>query len=414
MRTLLLALTISAALHAADPQKLALTNAADADFSRVVSNSVPDLPSATKCVQSQAMVAAVAARDQVAEITFRKAYCQLAAATATLDATSFGKAADTVDDAIADAQAAAAKQKIPETIPPAWRILASVARLNAGASAESEEKQLDAAVSAATSLGNGCGADTQQLCHRVQQLGSAWLGRIAMERGDLQAAARLFSAADAPEWAAWTAGRLAYNAQNFRQAAADYGRAIQMWRARPASIDGRLSPKPDMSQMLSDWGGTQLASGDADAALVNLEAAIKLDSGNARAHYLRGIARQRMGRDDASTEDFDLASRAALARRDTAAAAEAHFYRGIVLYRRKEFVRAEEEFSSAMSADIKTEWRTDARAWRYLAAVAQGSCGASRENLSRAEASASPYFPKQQAASVMAACPVTAADALAR
>jgi Tfp pilus assembly protein PilF len=169
-----------------------------------------------------------------------------------------------------------------------------------------------------------------------------------------------------------------------------------------------------MAQALVDWGGAQLASGDAAAALTTFDASIKADSSNSRAYYLRALAEQRSGREDAATKDFDLASRAALAETGADAAARAHFYRGIVFYRRKEFQRAENEFASAMNSDVPSDWRADARAWRLLAAVAGGSCGASRESLSRAEGSASPYFPKQQADSAMAACPVTSAESPAR
>jgi tetratricopeptide (TPR) repeat protein len=254
-----------------------------------------------------------------------------------------------------------------------------------------------------------------QLCHSVQQLGSAWLGWIALANGDRPAASRWFENSDAPEWKAWALGRQAYEARNYRQAAIEYGRAIGLWRAAlPSSLNEQLNPRPEMSQVLADWGGVQLASGDAAAALTNLDASIKADKGNARAYYLRGLAEQRSGRADAATQDFDLASRAALAETGADSAARAHFYRGIVFYRRKEFQRAEDEFASSMNSDVPGDWRADARAWRLLAAVAGGSCGASRQNLSRAEGSASPYFPKQQADSAMAACPVTAAESPAR
>jgi hypothetical protein len=410
MRILLLALLIATSLEAADQQKLALETAADADFARVASGIVADFSFATKCVQSEAMAAAVATREQVPEVTFRKAFCQLAAAAATGDRASFEKAADTFDDAIADAQSPAGKQKIPVLAPPTWHILAAVARLNAGAEGDSEENRLRVAIDAAN-----CRGVPPQLCQSIQQLGSAWLGRIALVNGDRPAASRWFANSDVPEWKAWASGRQAYEVRNYREAAVEYGRAIGLWRARlPSSLSEQLNPRPEMSRALTDWGGAQLASGDAAAALANFDAAIKADKANARAYYLRALAEQRSGREGAATEDFDLASRAALAQTGADATARAHFYRGIVFYRRKEFVRAEQEFSSALSVDGSTDWQADARAWRFLAAVAGGACGASRENLGRAEGSASPYFPKQLADAAMAACPVTSAEPGAR
>ena len=410
MRILFLAIFVTAPLTAADAQKLAIEAAADADFARISSGAVADFASATKCVQSEAMAAAVASPEQVPEITFRKAFCQLAAAVATGDRASFAKAADTFDDAISDAQSPSGKQKIPVLAPPTWHILAAVARLNAGAHGESDEKGLTVAVNAAD-----CRGVSPQFCHSVQQLGSAWLGWIALANGDRPAASRWFANSGAPEWNAWASGRQAYEARNYSEAATQYGRAIGMWRAAlPSSLIEQLNPRPVMSQVLVDWGGAQLASGDAAAALTNFDASIKVDNGNARAYYLRALAEQRAGREEAATKDFDLASRAALAETGADSAARAHFYRGIVFYRRKEFQRAEDEFASALSSDVPGDWRADARAWRLLSAVAGGSCGASRENLSRAEGSASPYFPKQQADSAMAACHITAAESPAR
>jgi len=48
--------------------------------------------------------------------------------------------------------------------------------------------------------------------------------------------------------------------------------------------------------------------------------------------------------------------------------------------------------------------KSDAAAWRHLAAVASGSCSASREYLERSLAAVSPDFPKDDARSALAAC----------
>jgi hypothetical protein len=86
------------------------------------------------------------------------------------------------------------------------------------------------------------------------------------------------------------------------------------------------------------------------------------------------------------------------------ASGEAHFYRGILLYRRQDFARAEEEFSSALNFEMTVALRPDARAWRHLAAVAGGSCGAARQSLDLALASVSPFFPQAEARSLAASC----------
>jgi len=114
------------------------------------------------------------------------------------------------------------------------------------------------------------------------------------------------------------------------------------------------------------------------------------------------------GRADSALADYVLASRTAFASARDLASGEAHFYRGIAAYRRKEFARAEDEFSSALNFSIPDSLRADATAWRHLSAVAAGSCGASAGLLSRDLPSVSPFFPKREAASLMSACPKTA------
>src|SRR5579863_832965 len=146
MRILVLALLAALSSRATDLQKLTLETAAQADFVAVLRSPAPDVASSAKCVQSQAMLLAIATPGEAAPIVFRQGYCSLASAAATQTSAAFGQAAEVLDNAIADAQAASARQKIPQRVPPSWHILASVARLNAGAVAESQEQSLAQAV----------------------------------------------------------------------------------------------------------------------------------------------------------------------------------------------------------------------------------------------------------------------------
>jgi hypothetical protein len=408
MRILFLALLTTIPLHGADARKLALEAVAQADFDRVLAIA-PDLAAATKCLQSQAMVLAVATPGETAPILFRKAYCQLANAAATQNRAAIGQAAEMFDEAIADGEAQSAKQKIPFNVPSTWHILASVARLDAGVPPESQEQLLSRVLDADAGW-SGCQGNAAEVefCHTVHQLGSAWLGWIALKRGDLLAAGRRFANTNAEGWKRWVAGMDLYRQANYAGAAADYGQALGMWRAaRRDSLAQQMSPRPGMSEALADWGGAQLAANDLNGALANLDAAVKADSANARALYLRGLTKQHLGRNDAAMEDLNLASRAAFAKNGDASAAEAHLYRGISLYWRKEFMRAEDEFASAMNGGVAEPWQSDARAWRLLAAVAGGACGDSRRALESAMTSISPFFPKADAHSVSTACPAT-------
>jgi hypothetical protein len=102
--------------------------------------------------------------------------------------------------------------------------------------------------------------------------------------------------------------------------------------------------------------------------------------------------------------DYNMASRTAFAAAQDLASGEAHLYRGIVLYRRKDFARAEEEFASALNFVMTDALLPDARAWRHLSAVAAGSCGPARQSLSDALNTVSPFFPRDEARSMAASC----------
>src|SRR5450759_2536717 len=126
--------------------------------------------------------------------------------------------------------------------------------------------------------------------------------------------------------------------------------------------------------------------------------------GSPHALYLRARAKELAGSKDAALADYNLASRTAFAAARDLASGEAHLYRGIVLFRRQDFARAEEEFSSALNFEMTGALLPDARAWRRLAAVAGGSCGESRQSLNLALAAVSPFFPRDEARSLASAC----------
>jgi tetratricopeptide (TPR) repeat protein len=127
--------------------------------------------------------------------------------------------------------------------------------------------------------------------------------------------------------------------------------------------------------------------------------------------YLRALAKEKMGDAEGALTDYNLASRAAFAGAKDLASGEAHLYRGILFYRRKDFTQAEEEFSSALNLEVSGDLGKDAAAWRHLSAVAAGSCAASREHLERSLLSVSPYFPKDEARAAIASCASNTAKA---
>jgi hypothetical protein len=108
---------------------------------------------------------------------------------------------------------------------------------------------------------------------------------------------------------------------------------------------------------------------------------------------------------DAQT-DFELASRTAFANVNVPfESGYAHYYRGVSLFRRKDFQRAENEFSSALNFEIAEAAKADVKGWRSMAAVAGGSCEASSASLREVLPRTSPVFPKLEAAQLLESCP---------
>jgi tetratricopeptide (TPR) repeat protein len=288
---------------------------------------------------------------------------------------------------------------------PALPVLAAIARLEA----EPDPSTMEAAAKAiASALGMpACPAGVMSVadCQGTLEIGRQWLGWMALRDHRLDEAARDFSSGGWPEW---VAGRQAFERRNYSEAAGQYRQAVQIWdslASEPApSLAVRLGPRPDLGLALADLGGAEFLAGHTAAAIATLDGAIKRVPDRAWAYYLRARAKEAAGQTDAAFADYNLASRTAFAGAQDLVSGEAHLYRGMLLYRRKDFGRAEDEFASALNFEIPADLRPDAVAWRHLAAVAGGACHAERDQLQRSLAAASPYFPVREAQSAMAAC----------
>jgi len=359
---------LSAALFAKDDQRLALLRQAQDSFDRVEKAASAELSGASACVQAQAAVMPVALPAELELLHFHKGFCQLAVAAITRNAGGFAEAAAELDQGNARTLAWLARLQVDPAAPaPPW----------------TEEK-------------SGF-AGTERL----------WLGWIAWRSGDLDQAARRFAGQEETGWPAWAAGLQAFREGRYNEAAADYSQAVNAWtRARrdpSPPLMARLAPPADLPQALTELGGAQLLWGDLAAAVDTLNTALAAGP-DARAFYYRARARELAGQAEASLADYNLAARAAFASAQELSSGEAHLYRGILFYRRKDFLRAEDEFSSALNLDIPEALRPDASAWRHLSAVAAGFCATSREYLERSLRAVSPFFPKEEAKTLAAGC----------
>lgn len=411
MKVCALALLATSILLASDHRQLALALKAQSDFERVESVSRPRIPDAGICMQSQAAALAVSLPEERSLLYYRKGYCAFAGAADTQDPRQFLAAVESFDKAVEAWPARprkSAKRASPEPVSAALRVFAGMARLHAStdvAVTAGAGREIAAALESPSCNSN---LMAPPFCAELLAAGAQWLGWIALRGNQLDEAARRFSLAPGSGWSDWVQGRRDFDAARYGAAAAQYAKAIdrwqRIWQGAGPTLPQALGPRPEYAVALADWGGVRLLAGDLPGAMLTLDAAIQAASASPYALFLRARAKELAGRKDAALADYNLASRTAFAAALDLASGEAHLYRGIALYRRRDFARAEEEFSSALNFEMTGALRPDARAWRHLAAVAGGSCGEARQSLNLALATVSPFFPRDEARSLAAAC----------
>jgi tetratricopeptide (TPR) repeat protein len=399
----------SGCLAARDDLQLALSLKAQTDFDRVALSAAPPLADTATCAQSQAAMLAVSPPEDLALLHYRKGYCLLAGATVTASRRDFSAAAAELDQAV-EAWPMRIRKPVkgasPEPMSGGLRALDGVAHLQVQGEAAALPL-LSAAVASPVCSAN---VMSEPVCRQWVEIGREWLGRIALRAGKVEEAIADFKGAPDTGWEEWALGRRAFDARDYAQAVSRYSSAIETWKAiwngpGPGFVR-RLGPRPQLGSALEDLGGAQLLGGNPKTAVLTLDASLRVDPASARAFYLRARARELAGQGSEALADYNLAARAAFAASQDLASGEAHLYRGILLFRRKDYTGAEDEFSSALNFSIAGSMRPDAEAWRYLAAVAAGSCSAARQNLQHSLGSVSPYFPKDEARATAAACRV--------
>jgi len=410
MRALIIAISV-VALWGADEERLALALRAQADFDRVELAPAPALRDAISCVQAQASVIPVGTPEEAPLLHFRKGYCTLVIATLGGNSSDFAEAAAEFDRAIEAWPGRYTKNSklTPEPVSSGLRLLAAVARLKGTPkTAEERGKNYDELSRAIQTHACPASLMPTSFCESLIGVGQRWAGSISLDRDQLEDAERWFNAANDAAWKAWTAGRKAFRDAHYSEAASSYRTAARDWEASTRDANRpvleRFSPQLDLAAVHTELGGAQLLAGDTAAAIASLTTAVREAPSSSRPLYLRARAKEIGGQSEAALLDYNLASRTAFAAAPDLASGEAHLYRGIVQFRRKDFEQAENEFASALNFEIPVTLRADATAWRHLAAVAGGSCESSRPLLEKALESVSPYFPKQDARAALAAC----------
>lgn len=393
MNVRVLTFLTATALFAADEQRLALTLTAQHDYERVFLSAAPQLGEVQGCIRSVAALIPIATPEEAPLFHFEKGWCTLAEASITHDSNLYQQAASEFDAAAAAWPLQFNKKHPPQPMPSVFPVMSAVARLNGGAT---ETKDLAAAVAT-----HSCPVSVVPAarCDAILNLGREWLGFLDLRRNDIDAAARDFPKSP---WTDFVAAKQLFRDRKYPGAAAAYRQAIDAWKA------AQFAPRMDLSAANAELGGAQLLAGDTAGAVASLNQALRIDPANAPALFLRGRARDAAGQAVAAIADYNLAARSALARGGDESFGESHLYRGISLFRRKDYQQAENEFENALNSGISESLRADAVAWRRLAAVASGSCEVARRDLDAAIPAASPFFPREEARAAEVRCADTA------
>jgi Flp pilus assembly protein TadD len=341
--------------------------------------------------------------EELSLLHFRKGWCALAAATLTGNQKQFADAVTEFDQAVAAwplRMRKSSKNAVPEPVSDGLRVMTAIARLQTGTDPGPMLADVLRSPNCSSNL------ISAEFCGQILKTGTLWLGWLALRDGRLDEAVRVLSSSSESGWSQWVQGRRRFDAGSYPEAVTGYADAIGIWRAQweQPTLLRALGPHPSVPVALTDLGGAQLLAGDLPGAIRTLDSAIKADDHQARAFFLRARAKELSGKGDAALTDYNLASRTAFASSQDLASGEAHLYRGILMYRRKDYERAEDEFSTALNFEITPALRADASAWRHLAVVANGGCTSARESLETAMTRVSPFFPKTEARSLTAAC----------
>lgn len=364
--------------------------------------AVPRVEDAIACVQSQAAALAVARPEELSLLNFRKGFCTL------LDSVLTHRASDAPSSVAAFRKAIETwSGRSLEPVSSGLRVLPAIAQLKAGAE-PAKLPELEQELTAALNQ-PFCSAAIMptSTCEALVRVGRLWTVWIAEQQHRLADAGRLVETTTDAGWNAWIRGQSALEGSRNWEAVAALQQATRAWSeqerfVRPG-VEMILAPEPELTRAYTELGLARFLAGDYPGAIASLDTSIKRQPSDARAIFLRARAKESAGNMPEAIADYQLASRTAFAE-GAAGSGNAHLYRGVALFRRGDYERAEDEFSSALNFAPPDDVRRDAAAWRFLTAVKRGECHDSAKQLETALASVSRLFPKKEAEQLIHAC----------
>src|SRR4029077_17746831 len=152
-------------------------------------------------------------------------------------------------------------------------------------------------------------------------------------------------------------GRLAQQQGHVADAVALYEKTLAVWTAAAGSpvpdVVTLLGPKLDLAAVHYQLGLADYSLQKYDSAISHFDASLKAHPRNSYVIFLRARSKESLHLNRAATDDYALATQTARAQNDSSwNVAQAHYYRGLLLYQAKDSPAAEGEFTLASSRRV--------------------------------------------------------------
>jgi len=383
---------------------------AKAAFDKVDSARLPALQDTMQCMQAHAALLPLVRPEERYLVHYRRGYCALFGAAVSRDANDYQEAAR---------EFTLAWERWPARVQPVSSgLLALVGIARMGTAAGQIPAEAVKVLETAVQQGDCSNEALMQssFCRELVDVARLWLGWVAYRSERTADAARLLGPVPGSTWNLWLAGRQAWAERRWRDGIALMEKAAENWRAAaespaPSTLQ-LLGPKPDLARVYYEIGVARYRLEDYSGAVSSLNAALEMDPTNSYALFLRARAKDLQGQPDAVTDYARAAETADRTRDSSWAVGQAHYYRGLLLYRGKQFREAESAFRAAPKAGLGEIARAQVSAWQNLAAVAGGNCANAAELLEVSGQLAEGGFPVAEAQAVALGCQVNAATTL--
>ena len=385
---------------------------AKAAFEKVDTSPIPSLADAKACAEAHAALLPQVRQDQKYLVHYRKGYCEIFAAVASKQVPDYEAASQDLTQAVLawPAQGAGAKSS-------GLRALLAIANLQGGIKTNPQADVVQELTSLNAPLECSSTAVMQtSFCQALAATAQIWLGWLAFQQGRPEDAAKVLEAQPDSPWSLWISGRQMQRARRFPEAISAMEKALTAWeqsdRSQSPAVQHLLGPKPDYARCFYELGDAQYRAEKYEAAVKSLDEAFRRGSPGAFAYFLRGRSKDLLADAAGAMADYEAATRIAKQNSDTSwAVGQAYYYRGLRLYRDKQYSQAEVEFGNALGSALGEVPKAEAAAWRELSKAASGGCQA-LDALEASVRSTSDPFLSLEAKTLIFRCRLASANTL--